>query len=466
MGSKSAEAPAEGGALTFSWSRSSKRPANTLGPTVVVRHIELHSIDERQIRRIVQARCGHPMPDTVLQALGERSGGNPMFLLQLLQQLQEADAAAAGEPNGGRARASSSEERRMVESIATLPASIHDSVLSSLSSVSVGLQSLLKVASVFACPGLRPGRELRVDKAMLLGLQPGPVSDVTDLFRSRELERYLVVDPTADAPSLRFRSHVVCEVIYSLLLLSQRQQTHCLAAHWLERLQDVRPTEERAEAIAWHWLKSTTVQEDGFSRFSGFISLAYAKEPWVSPPPGVTPDVLDEMNGHDIIARFDLAAVMDLDSMPASMKLTDEGVAKPLDTADRLSELTEAVVQPGTRPVSLVLVTNQSESECCAASHTCMPIGARLEPHLSEPHPPSAVLPLMFIKTLASMRAIALKAVLVNLTPSLKRAIRTRQALDALGLHTGEPHHMREATERGGGRWADGRHFLPMFSHL
>eukprot|EP00966_Prymnesium_polylepis_P052622 1218401-Prymnesium_polylepis.1 len=76
-GSKPAEAPTAGGALTFSWSRSSKRPANTLGPTVVVRHIELHSIDEPQIRRIVQARCGHPMPDTVLQALGERSGGNP-----------------------------------------------------------------------------------------------------------------------------------------------------------------------------------------------------------------------------------------------------------------------------------------------------------------------------------------------------------------------------------------------------
>lgn len=114
-------------------------------------------------------------------------------------------------------------------------------------------------------------------------------------------------------------------MIYSLLLLSQRQQTHALAASWLERLQAVSPTEEREQQVRWHCLKSTTVQEES-TRYSTIIKLSQSERPWESPPPGVSAEVADTMGGRDIVAHIELVTVMDLDQLPASMKLTDEGL--------------------------------------------------------------------------------------------------------------------------------------------
>jgi len=365
-------------------------------PGVVLRHLELQPIDAGQVKRILQAKCGESEapPDVVTRGLSERSGGNPMFLLQMLSQIQEMEAAA-GHPF---------DEVKQLECLSTLPASIHDSVLSSFATASVGFQSILKVASVLACPGLQPSKVLSIENAMLLGLHAGPVSDVTDIFNSHELARFLIRDSGASVPSVRFRSSVVCEVIYSLLLRSQRQQTHALAARWLERLQQVRPDGERRAVISWHWLKSTTERHDGL-RFSTVISLFRAKTPWTSPPSGVAPAVMAQMGGHDIQARLELVPVMDLDSIPDFVKITDAGLAKNLDEADRLADLSDLVVQPHTHAVPLVMITNQTDP-----------------------------LPLVFAKTLISMRAIQLKAVIVNLRPCLKRARRARQILDSLGL--------------------------------
>lgn len=159
--------------------------------------------------------------------------------------------------------------------------------------------SRLQVAAVLACPGLRENRTSAIENRMIIGLHTGSIAEVTRIMRSKELKRYLVRDNTAAVPSVRFSSSVVCEVIYSLLLRSQRQQTHAQAARWLERVQKINPCSERAAIIDWHWDRSTVETED--SRvFSPIISLSVAKEPWESPPPGVSPDVIKQMGGHDI----------------------------------------------------------------------------------------------------------------------------------------------------------------------
>lgn len=68
---------------------------------------------------------------------------------------------------------------------------------------------------------------------------------------------------------------------------------------------------------------------------------------------------------------------MDLDSIPDFVKITDAGLAKNLDEADRLADLSDLVVQPHTHAVPLVMITNQTDP-----------------------------LPLVFAKTLISMRAV------------------------------------------------------------
>lgn len=140
---------------------------------------------------------------------------------------------------------------------------------------------------------------LRIENSMLLGLHPGSIADVIALLQSTEISRFLVRDGSARTPSIRFRNSVACEVIYSLLLRSQRQQTHALAAHWLERLQRLNACEERLAIIQWHWFKSTTETEECL-RFSTIVKLSRAKEPWTSPPPGVSPAVIEQMGGFDI----------------------------------------------------------------------------------------------------------------------------------------------------------------------
>jgi hypothetical protein len=130
--------------------------------------------------------------------------------------------------------------------------------LTSLSDLSGPLQSLLKVASVLAKPGIVENgvTVLRVDKAMLVGLHGGSISDAVGMLYAPEMERYLVDDPAAAVPSLRFRNQVVCEVVYSLLMLSQRRHVHALTAQWLERLQLISPNPACEAAISWHWQRS------------------------------------------------------------------------------------------------------------------------------------------------------------------------------------------------------------------
>lgn len=69
-------------------------------------------------------------------------GGNPMFLLQLLTQIEEAQPHSSSH----RSRNSPLNDQLMIDTLQSLPASIKDSVLNSLSTASVELQSLLKAA--------------------------------------------------------------------------------------------------------------------------------------------------------------------------------------------------------------------------------------------------------------------------------------------------------------------------------
>jgi len=89
------------------------------------------------------------------------------------------------------------------------------------------------------------------------------------------------------------------------------------------------------------------------------------------------------------------------------MTLDSHGRARRVTALSRLAESRDMLVPQGTRAVSLVIVTNHS-----------------------------SLVPLIFAKTLVAMRAISLKAVIVNLCPSATRTIRARSALDALGMQS------------------------------
>lgn len=64
--------------------------------------------------------------------------------------------------------------------------------------------------------------------------------------------------------------------------------------------------------------------------------------------------------------------------MPEAIKITEDGLGRTLGTEDHLAELSDMVVQPLTPPVNVVMVTNQND-----------------------------LLPLIFARTLISMRAVS-----------------------------------------------------------
>lgn len=162
------------------------------------------------VRRFIARVSGAEPAESVVDAFHARSDGNPLFLLELLQWLQQGhDGALPDDPAG---------------SGAELPAGIRHVMRRRSASLSPACQRVLGEASVI-------GREFSV--AVLAALGGSDEEEV--LARLEEAERARVIEPLRASPGrLRFCHVLMRDALYEELPTAQRVRLHRRVAELLE----------------------------------------------------------------------------------------------------------------------------------------------------------------------------------------------------------------------------------------
>jgi DNA-binding winged helix-turn-helix (wHTH) protein len=172
--------------------------------------LRLHGLTPACVRRFIARVSGAEPAAALVDAFHARSDGNPLFLLELLQWLQQRnEGSLPADPTAWSAE---------------LPAGIRHVMRRRSASLSPACQQLLGEASVI-------GREFPV--AVLAALSGSDEDEV--MARLEEAERARVVEPLRASPGrFRFFHVVMRDTLYEELPTAQRVRLHRRAAEVLE----------------------------------------------------------------------------------------------------------------------------------------------------------------------------------------------------------------------------------------
>jgi class 3 adenylate cyclase/tetratricopeptide (TPR) repeat protein len=189
--------------------------------------LNLDPLDDVASRKMLTSLLGRePMP-AVRDALIERSGGNPLFLEELVALLAE---------SGGLDDPAS-------EQVSTLPATLRGLVAARLDALPSGERAVLDDAAVL-------GRRGPVAALVALGEvrgASGTVRAALGALATKEL-----VD--LDEPYVEFRSDLVREVAYGTLTKAERARRHASVATWVDGMaSETERTDEFLETLARHF---------------------------------------------------------------------------------------------------------------------------------------------------------------------------------------------------------------------
>ncbi|HVE91897.1 MAG TPA: adenylate/guanylate cyclase domain-containing protein [Actinomycetota bacterium] len=186
--------------------------------------VNLDPLDEQASRELVTRLVGEEPPKPLLDLVIERSGGNPLFLEELVALVVD----QAGEPGGS--------------SPQDVPATLRGIVSARLDSLGDAERALLEDASVIGQSG-----SLEALSAMA-GLRGEP--DAGAVLDSLSLTDLVLVGND----DFRFKSDLVREVAYATLAKSERARRHAFLASWMESLAErTERMDERLEQLAYHW---------------------------------------------------------------------------------------------------------------------------------------------------------------------------------------------------------------------
>ena len=165
--------------------------------------VDLEPLADAEAAELANADAGATLPQTLMQMLVERVGGNPYFVLETLQDLRESGAL---EVEGGRAA--------LVGDV-SLPAALQEAAQARLDRLDGDARDVITTAAVigrtFDLPLLErllPRARLRPALSELLWLQ------------------LLVEDGSGAEPEYRFRHGLLQEVAYEGLLDAHRRELH------------------------------------------------------------------------------------------------------------------------------------------------------------------------------------------------------------------------------------------------
>ena len=167
--------------------------------------------------------------------LVDKSAGNPLYIEEILRQLQETDGLTAVDG-----------EVRLRSAGVTVPDTIHDIIAARIDRVADGLKRVLQGAAVI---GRRFGVSLL---SRVLGVAPEPITQ-----QLAELHRLDFIFPASEDPEpmYSFKHALTQDVVYGSVLERRRREYHAAAAVGLEALYAVN-REPVLELIAYHFQRA------------------------------------------------------------------------------------------------------------------------------------------------------------------------------------------------------------------
>ncbi|HEY9857851.1 MAG TPA: adenylate/guanylate cyclase domain-containing protein [Stenomitos sp.] len=188
-----------------------------------LRRMTLKGMPAEDIEALICQRLGMTsLPESVATFIQERAEGHPFFSEELALAMR--DAGLLQVRDGVCVEAPGASDLRELD----LPNTVEGVITSRIDRLPVPQQFALKVASVigrlFAFRTLRDVYPIDTDKPQL--------ADILEALEKLDLTH---VDPEEPDLSYSFRHIVTHEVVYNLMLYTQRQQLHRAVAEWFER---------------------------------------------------------------------------------------------------------------------------------------------------------------------------------------------------------------------------------------
>jgi class 3 adenylate cyclase/tetratricopeptide (TPR) repeat protein len=202
-------------------------------PPALAETLTLEGLGAADVQGMVRALLGaEEVSEQLLKIFAERSEGNPLYVEEILRQLQETGAISV---EGDKARLSRAD--------ATVPATIHDIIAARVDRLAEALKLTLQGAAVV---GRRFGVSL---VSRVLKVNPDQVAG-----HLRELHGLDFVFPSAQDPEpmYSFKHALTQDVVYGGVLERRRRTYHTAAGVGLEELFSGR-IDDVVELIAYHF---------------------------------------------------------------------------------------------------------------------------------------------------------------------------------------------------------------------
>ena len=195
--------------------------------------LHLEPIDDADARELVHALVGEALPDDLVGAVAERSGGNALFIEELLRMWASAGALAY---HGGRWVLTAPGEE------VPFPPTVQAIYAGQLDDLPGGARTTVRRAAV-------AGRRFAVAALPVLEV------DAHDSALEVLARRGLVVGPTSDpslGPSYSYRHALLRDAGYASLARTERAKLHLRLADWLAGI-DATADISIAEVVARHY---------------------------------------------------------------------------------------------------------------------------------------------------------------------------------------------------------------------
>lgn len=204
--------------------------------------IELGSLSADESLALVCQRLGvRHLPEEVARLIRERAGGHPFFSEELAFALRDAGQIQI---SGGECRLAPGAALEALD----LPGTVQGAITSRVDRLPQSLQLTLKVASVigrvFSLGTLRDVHPIDADRSAL--------HDHLAMLHRMDLTPLETPEPE---PTYIFKHVITQQVVYDLMLFSQRQAMHRAVAEWYER-EHLADLSAYYPLLAYHWGKA------------------------------------------------------------------------------------------------------------------------------------------------------------------------------------------------------------------
>jgi adenylate cyclase len=208
--------------------RPQTRPVRA--PAAEATRLLLEALPPTQARALVAALLGDGADEGLQAFVADRSGGNPLFVEEIMRSLI-ADGRLDHDPAGGWRGAAAFEQ-------ADVPATLHGLLLSRIDRLDAPARQLLQVAAALG---------VEFDAALLRQVEAAAERPLEALVQADLLQ-------PAGAARWRFTHALLHEVAYQNLLLARRLELHRRIGCALERLAGGLPQRlAELEALGHHW---------------------------------------------------------------------------------------------------------------------------------------------------------------------------------------------------------------------